>query len=76
VCTELRGEIEDEGLQVRGALYHSCVARGANLFGSVGAEMDLIRHNLGELPLIGFHANGEIARDRIYGHTGVLTLFV
>ncbi|MEK9720972.1 MAG: FIST C-terminal domain-containing protein, partial [Quisquiliibacterium sp.] len=76
VCTELRSEIEEEGLQVRGGLYHSCVARGANLFGSVGAEMDLIRHNLGELPLIGFHANGEIARNRIYGHTGVLTLFV
>jgi small ligand-binding sensory domain FIST len=38
--------------------------------------MELIRHYLGDVPLIGFHANGEIARDRIYAHTGVLTLFV
>ena len=76
ICTELRSEIEDEGLEVRGALYHSCVARGANLFGVPGAELELIRHNLGDIPLIGFHANGEIARDRIYGYTGVLTLFV
>jgi len=76
ICTELRDEIEDEGLAIRGALYHSCVARGANLFGAPGAELELIRHNLGDIPLIGFHANGEIARDRIYGYTGVLTLFV
>jgi small ligand-binding sensory domain FIST len=76
ICTELRGELEDESLQVRGALYHSCVARGANLFGAPGAELELIRHNLGEIPLIGFHASGEIARDRVYGYTGVLTLFV
>jgi hypothetical protein len=26
--------------------------------------------------LIGFFANGEISRDRLYGHTGVLTLFI
>ncbi len=76
ICTELRGELEDESLQVRGALYHSCVARGANLFGAPGAELELIRHNLGDVPLIGFHASGEIARDRVYGYTGVLTLFV
>ena len=76
ICTELRAEIEDESLQVRGALYHSCVARGAQLFGAPGAELELIRHNLGDVPLIGFHASGEIARDRIYGYTGVLTLFV
>lgn len=76
VCTELRGEIEDEGIEVRGALYHSCVARGSQLFGRAGAELELIRHYLGEVPLIGFQANGEIARDRVYGYSGVLTVFV
>ena len=30
---------------------------------------------LGDFPLIGFFANGEISRDRLYGHTGILTLF-
>ena len=26
-------------------------------------------------PLVGFFCNGEISRDRLYGYTGVLTLF-
>lgn len=75
VCTELRAELEDEGLQARGALYHSCVARGEHLFGGAGVELEIIRHNLGDLPLAGLHLNGEIARNRLYGYTGVLTLF-
>jgi small ligand-binding sensory domain FIST len=76
ICTELREDVEGESLSIRGALYHSCVARGRHLFGSQGAELDIIRHNLGDIPLIGLYANGEIARNRLYGHTGVLTLFV
>jgi small ligand-binding sensory domain FIST len=56
-------------------IYVSCVARGASLFGEPGVETRLIRDHLGDFPLIGFFANGEISRDRVYGHTGVLTLF-
>jgi small ligand-binding sensory domain FIST len=56
-------------------VYVSCVARGANLFGEPGVETRLIHETLGDFPLIGFFANGEISRDRLYGHTGVLTLF-
>jgi small ligand-binding sensory domain FIST len=59
----------------RGALYYSCVARGEHLFGSRGAELGLVRQALGEVPLVGFFCNGEISRDRLYGYTGVLTLF-
>ena len=59
----------------RGALYYSCVARGEHLFGSRGAELQLVRQALGEVPLVGFFCNGEISRDRLYGYTGVLTLF-
>lgn len=59
----------------RGALYYSCVARGEHMFGSRGAELRLIRQALGEVPLVGFFCNGEISRDRLYGYTGVLTLF-
>jgi small ligand-binding sensory domain FIST len=59
----------------KAGIYVSCVARGAALFGDSGVETGLIRENLGEFPLIGFFANGEISRDRLYGHTGVLTLF-
>jgi small ligand-binding sensory domain FIST len=59
----------------RGALYFSCLARGEHLFGARGAELELIRRALGEVPLVGFFCNGEISRDRLYGYTGVLTLF-
>jgi small ligand-binding sensory domain FIST len=76
VCTELREELESESLQVAGGIYVSCVARGRSLFGAPSAELELIRANLGEMPLVGFFANGEIAGDRLYGYTGVLTLFV
>jgi small ligand-binding sensory domain FIST len=59
----------------KAGIYVSCVARGAALFGDAAVETRLIRESLGEFPLIGFFANGEISRDRLYGHTGVLTLF-
>jgi small ligand-binding sensory domain FIST len=59
----------------KAGVYVSCVGRGANLFGEPGVETQLIREGLGDFPLIGFFANGEISRDRVYGHTGVLTLF-
>ncbi|MCO5107887.1 MAG: FIST C-terminal domain-containing protein [Burkholderiaceae bacterium] len=76
ICTELREELELESLRMLGAHYVSCVARGEHLFGAPGAELAIVAHNLGDVPLVGFFANGEIARDRIYGYTGVLTLFV
>jgi small ligand-binding sensory domain FIST len=76
ICTELREELESGALNVLGGHYVSCVARGEHLFGAPGAELGIVSHNLGEIPLVGFFANGEIAHDRIYGYTGVLTLFV
>ena len=76
ICTELREEIESESLRVRGGIYVSCVARGRSLFGAESAELQLIRANLDEVPLVGFFAGGEIARDRLHAYTGVLTLFV
>jgi small ligand-binding sensory domain FIST len=76
ICTELRSEAEEEGLEIQGALYFSCVARGENTFGEQGAELGIIQHNLGDVPLTGFYANGEIGRNKLYGYTGVLTIFV
>jgi small ligand-binding sensory domain FIST len=60
----------------RGGVYYSCVARGPNLFGRKSEELGLIRDALGEFPLVGFFGNGEISHNRLYGYTGVLTLFV
>lgn len=59
----------------RGGVYVSCIGRGVNLFGAGSAELELIRAELGDFPLVGFYANGEISQDRLYGYTGVLTLF-
>lgn len=71
MATELKNTISSP----RGALYFSCLARGEHMFGARGAELGLIRSVLGEVPLVGFFCNGEISRDRLYGYTGVLTLF-
>jgi small ligand-binding sensory domain FIST len=59
----------------KAGIYVSCCARGAALFDEENVESALIREAFDDLPLIGFFANGEISRDRLYGHTGVLTLF-
>ncbi len=59
----------------RGALYFTCVARGPGLFGELHAELRHIGEEIGETPLAGFFGNGEISSNRLYGYTGVLTLF-
>lgn len=61
---------------VRGGLYFSCCARGSNQFGDDSEELKMIAEELGEFPLVGFFANGEISNNRLYGHTGVLTVFL
>ncbi len=60
----------------RGGLYYSCLGRGASLFGPDFGELGMIREALGDVPLVGFFCNGEISHNRLYGYTGVLTLFV
>ncbi|MBB3263119.1 small ligand-binding sensory domain FIST [Azospirillum sp. OGB3] len=60
----------------KGALYVSCIARGPSLFGEGSQELALIRETFGDIPLAGFFASGEISNARLYGYTGVLTLFL
>ena len=61
---------------VRGGVYFSCVGRGRSLFGDDSEELKFITAALGDVPLVGFYANGEISGQRLYGYTGVLTLFL
>ncbi|MEK9661180.1 MAG: FIST N-terminal domain-containing protein [Alphaproteobacteria bacterium] len=70
----LQRRIGDRG--VHGGVYHSCVARGPNQFGSGARETAAIQARFGGIPLIGFFGNGEISHDRLYTYTGVLTLFL
>ncbi len=59
----------------KGAVYYSCLGRGRYQFGANSEELKLIQDELGDLPLVGFFANGEIYHNRLYGYTGVLTVF-
>ena len=61
--------------RIRGALYVSCSGRGGPHFGGPSAELKIVQHALGDVPLVGFFAAGEIARHHVYGYTGVLTVF-
>jgi small ligand-binding sensory domain FIST len=62
--------------QIKAGLYYSCLGRGRNQFGEDSEELKIIRDQLGDFPLVGFFANGEISHNRLYGYTGVLTLFI
>ncbi len=90
VCSEIRDEVESQveaalpqglpasgeaGTRICGALYVSCTGRGGPHFGGPSAELKIIQHALGDVPLVGFFAAGEIARHHVYGYTGVLTVF-
>lgn len=61
---------------IKGGIYISCLGRGREQFGSNSEEVRLIHSVLGDFPLAGFFANGEIHKSLLYGFTGVLTLFV
>ena len=62
--------------RILGAVYVSCSDRSGQFFGGSSAELQIVRRALGDVPLTGFFARGEIAAHRLYGYTGVLTVFV
>lgn len=77
----LRKRIERERGEFRpkAALYISCIARAQVSFGGdgkPGGELALVHDILGDIPITGFYANGEISNNRLYGYTGVLALFL
>ena len=91
ICSEIREELAetmptlaegaspqplDPAQRVAGALYMSCTGRGGPHFGGPSAELQIIQHALGDVPLVGFFAAGEIGHHHLYGYTGVLTVFV
>jgi small ligand-binding sensory domain FIST len=61
--------------RILGAVYVSCAGRGGPHFGGPSAEMHIVRRALGDVPLVGFFAGGEIAHQHLHGYTGVLTVF-
>jgi small ligand-binding sensory domain FIST len=80
ICSEIRDELAGDGTpgsarQVAGAVYVSCAGRGGAHFGGPSAELKIVQHALGDVPLVGFFAGGEIAQRHLVGYTGVLTVF-
>ena len=61
---------------IKGAVYFTCLGRGPQMFGAQSAELSAIQDELGSVPLVGFFCNGEISHNRVYGYTGVLSLFL
>ena len=89
MCAEIREDLETHddplglgtgvptaGRKACGAIYISCTGRGGSHFGGPHAELQCVRRALGDVPLVGFFAGGEIAGQQLYGYTGVLTVFV
>ncbi|MBN4080400.1 FIST C-terminal domain-containing protein [Beggiatoa alba] len=76
MLTLLKQRLEESKKPAKGALFVSCIGRGQHMFGDVSNEMKYITEILGDIPTIGFYANGEIAGQRLYGFTGVLTIFL
>ena len=64
------------GQNIKGGIYISCIARGPHMFGEANAEVQIIKSILGDTPVIGLYANGEISNNQLYSYTGVLTLFI
>lgn len=85
LCTEIREEVEGNGedsdvptpaARLLGAIYVSCLSRGGSHFGGPSAELAIVRQALGDVPLIGFFAGGEIAGPQLHSHSGVLSVLV
>ncbi|MCB1721732.1 MAG: FIST C-terminal domain-containing protein [Alphaproteobacteria bacterium] len=76
---DLRKRVQEEygEFAPKGALYISCAARAYNEFDDQQKnEITLIKEIIGDVPLTGFYAGGEINKGRLYGYTGILTLFL
>jgi small ligand-binding sensory domain FIST len=62
-----------------GALMFTCLSRGEQLFGFPGHDSARLRAHLGDLPVGGFFANGEVGpidgRPWLHGFTTVFALF-
>ena len=79
MCKTLREDLAalaGQSKSVCGVLYISCNGRGGAHFGAGHAELQCVQAALGDIPLVGLFAGGEIAGQQLYGYTGVLTVFV
>jgi small ligand-binding sensory domain FIST len=59
-------------------LYFNCAGRGSSLYGLSGIDSAFLSRQFGDLPIVGFFGNAEIAPlrgvNRLFTYTGVLAL--
>jgi len=70
--------LKDSQKPFKFGFYFNCCARGSSLYGYEGIDTAYITHALGEIPIIGFFGNSELAPlkgiNRLFTYTGVLVL--
>lgn len=82
MLTSFRDRVQRErgDFKPTGGVFISCAGRaypalsGENEGGGSG-EMAMVRSIIGDIPVTGFYAAGEISGNRLYGYTGILILF-
>lgn len=75
----LRGRVQQQcgTFEPKGAIYISCAGRAFSGFsGKSGGELALVREIIGDVPLCGFYAGGEISSGQLHSYAGVLILFI
>ncbi len=72
-----RVTVEQGEFAPKACLYVTCIARGfSEAPSSTNKEIDLLHEIVGDVPMAGFYAGGEISNARLYGYTGLLILFL
>lgn len=65
-------------IRPRFGFFFNCLGRGVGLYGEPNHDMTLIREFFGDLPIVGFFGNGELApvggKNYAHSYTGVLAV--
>ena len=76
---ELQASLAHIGGGFAGAVLLSCLGRGEGLYGCPNYDSDQVRARCGEIPVVGFFAEGEVGpvggETFVHGYTSVIGLF-
>lgn len=76
---DLRHMLEVVRAPASGALLFTCNGRGSNMFDEMDHDAAAVHKGLGDVPLAGFFANGEIGplsgRNFLHGHSASVAIF-
>ncbi len=71
--------VKNESTEVNGGLLFTCNGRGTRLFAEPNHDAGVIKETVGDIPLAGFFAQGEIGpvggENQVHGYTASVVLF-